>query len=188
MPFTFTPLAIPEVVLIEPRVFPDDRGFFMETYKRSDFEAHGIVGDFQQDNHSCSNKGVLRGLHYQHEPMEQGKIVRVTAGAVFDVAVDIRRGSPTFGQWVSEILTAENNKALWVPPGFAHGVLVLEDNTHLLYRSTNEYSPAHESNILWNDPAIGIEWPLSGEEVSLSGKDSEAPLLSEAEIRYVCEV
>ncbi len=188
MPFEFRRLAIPDVILIEPRVFPDDRGYFQETYKRSDFEANGIVGDFQQDNHSYSGKGVLRGLHYQHDPMAQGKIVRVVSGAVFDVAVDIRKGSPTFGQHVTATLTADNHHCLWVPAGFAHGVLVLEENTHLLYRSTNEYSPAHEGHILWNDPAIGIDWPLPEAQILLSDKDREAPVLDEAEIHYVCEV
>lgn len=186
MPFTFTPLAIPEVILIEPRVFPDDRGYFMETYKRSDFEANGVVGNFQQDNHSYSNRGVLRGLHYQKNPAVQGKIVRVVTGAVFDVAVDIRKGSPTFGQWVSAELTADNHRMLWVPEGFAHGVLVLEDNTHLLYRSTNEYNPVEDRQILWNDPEIGIEWPFA-DGVSLSEKDMNAARLSEADINFVYE-
>lgn len=184
MPFTFTPLAIPDVVLIAPRVFPDDRGHFLETYKRSDFESAGIQGDFQQDNHSCSSRGVLRGLHYQMHPKAQGKIVRVAAGSVFDVAVDIRQGSPFFGQWVSAELTAENHHMLWVPEGFAHGVLVMEDNTHLLYRSTGEYSPEHDRQILWNDPDIGINWPfLDG--IELSAKDQSASLLVDAENNFI---
>ncbi len=183
MPFNFSPLAIPEVILIEPRVFPDDRGHFLETYKRSDFEAHGIVGNFQQDNHSLSHRGVLRGLHYQLNPMAQGKVVRVVTGAIYDVAVDIRKNSPTFGQWVGAELSAKNHCMLWVPEGFAHGLLVLEDNTNLLYRSTNQYSPEHERQILWNDADINIEWPDVG-EVSLSEKDQHAVSLGRADINF----
>lgn len=186
MPFTFEKQAIPEVILIKPRVFPDDRGYFLETYKKSDFEANGIIGDFQQDNHSLSDKGVLRGLHYQKNPMAQGKIVRVASGAVFDVAVDIRKNSPTFGQWVSALLTAENHHMFWVPEGFAHGVLVLEDNTHLLYRTTNEYSPSDDRQILWNDPEIGIEWPFT-DDIQLSEKDMGAALLKDADINFQYE-
>ncbi|OGT34323.1 MAG: dTDP-4-dehydrorhamnose 3,5-epimerase [Gammaproteobacteria bacterium RIFCSPHIGHO2_02_FULL_39_13] len=183
MPFEFIKQVIPDVILIKPRVFNDDRGFFMETYKRSDFEANGIVGDFQQDNYSSSGRGVLRGLHYQLHPKMQGKLVRVISGSVFDVAVDIRKNSPTFGKWVSAILTADNHHMLWVPEGFAHGVLVLEENTHLLYRATNEYSPADDRQILWNDSVINIAWPfLDG--IQLSEKDKHAPLLRDAEINF----
>lgn len=186
MSFEFVKQTIPEVMLVKPRIFNDDRGFFMETYKQSDFEACGIIGDFQQDNHSLSGRGVLRGLHYQLNPKAQGKLVRVVSGAVFDVAVDIRKNSPTFGKWISVILTADNHHIFWVPEGFAHGVLVLEENTHLLYRTTNEYSPVNDRQILWNDPAIHIQWPFTN-DVQLSEKDSQAPLLQDAEINFEVE-
>jgi dTDP-4-dehydrorhamnose 3,5-epimerase len=183
MPFTFTPLDIPEVILIKPKVFPDNRGFFMELYKSVEFKANGIEENFVQDNFSESSKGVLRGLHYQCNPMAQGKLVTVLSGSIFDVAVDIRRGSPTFGQWVSAILSAENKQILWVPPGFAHGVLVLEDNTHLLYKVTELYSPECDRAIRWNDPAININWPAVHPE--LSDKDQNAPFLTEADNNFV---
>jgi dTDP-4-dehydrorhamnose 3,5-epimerase len=182
MPFTFTKLAIPEVILIEPQVFGDDRGFFIETFKDSDFKRHGIDCVFKQDNHSLSKKGVLRGLHYQMDPMAQGKLVRVATGKAFDVAVDIRRGSPTYGQWVGEMLSSENHRILWVPPGFAHGVCVLEDDTHLLYRATEEYNPATDRNIRWDDPDLGIKWPINHPD--LSEKDAKAPSFKEAENNF----
>jgi dTDP-4-dehydrorhamnose 3,5-epimerase len=183
MPFTFTKLAIPEVVLVEPKVFGDDRGFFMETFKESEFKDHGIAGDFCQDNHSLSSKGVLRGLHFQLDPHAQGKLVRVIRGKVFDVAVDIRKGSPTYGKWVSEELSSKNKRMLWVPQGFAHGVLVLEDDTELLYKvSGAEYNPEKERCILWDDPSINIDWPLK--EVLLSDKDKEAVELANVENNF----
>lgn len=178
MSFQFQPLAIPEVILIKPDVFGDDRGFFMESFKSSVFEANGIPDAFVQDNHSCSQKGVLRGLHYQLPPKAQGKLVRVARGAIFDVAVDVRRSSPTFGQWVSAELTDDNHHMLWVPCGFAHGFLTLQDNTHVLYKTTDEYSPEHERSIRWNDSDIDITWPF--DDVVLSGKDEQAALLKDA--------
>ena len=184
MPFTFEKLAIPEVVLIKPRIFNDNRGYFMETYKKSDFEAHGIIGDFCQDNYSFSSAIVQRGLHYQLNPKAQGKLVKVLSGAVFDVAVDIRKGSPTFGQWVSATLSAENHHMLWVPEGFAHGILTLQNEARLAYRATNEFSPTHDRQIAWNDPHINIQWPLANHEIILSDKDKQAPPLKEAEINF----
>lgn len=172
------PLAIPDVILIEPRVFGDDRGFFFESYNRQAFrEATGIDPDFVQDNHSRSTQGVLRGLHYQLPPKAQGKLVRVVAGEVFDVAVDIRKGSPTFGRWVGEVLSAENKRQMWIPPGFAHGFLALSETAEFLYKTTDYYSPAHERCIRWDDPAIGIDWPLAGEP-RLSLKDLEGVALA----------
>ncbi len=186
MPFEFIRLDIPDVVLIIPQYFPDDRGFFMETCKKSEFEKFGIAGEWVQDNHSRSKKGVIRGLHYQKEPMAQGKLVRVARGMVFDVAVDIRKGSPTFGKWVGVILSDENKYMLWIPPGFAHGVAILEDDTELLYKvSGGEYSPEHDRNIRWNDPDIGIIWPIR--EPILSEKDKNAPLLKDADINFTYE-
>jgi len=178
----FTRLAIPDVVLFEPRVFGDERGFFFESYRRDRFvEATGFAGDFVQDNHSRSARGVLRGLHYQLPPKEQGKLVRVVVGEVFDVAVDIRRGSPTFGRWVGEVLSAENKRQMWVPPGFAHGFVTLSEAAEFLYKTSDAYSPAHERCIRWDDPAIGIAWPLAGPPL-VSAKDAAAPGIAEAEI------
>lgn len=177
-----TPLAIPDVLLIEPKVFGDDRGFFFESFNRKAFaEAAGIDTDFVQDNHSRSARGVLRGLHYQLPPKAQGKLVRVVAGEVFDVAVDIRRGSPTFGHWVGEHLSAANKRQIWLPPGFAHGFLVLGESAECLYKTTDYYSPAHERAIAWNDPALAIAWPLAGPPL-LSAKDAVAPRLDAAEL------
>lgn len=175
----FKPLSIPEVVLIEPRVFGDDRGFFMESWNKQLFSDHGIAADFVQDNHSLSARGILRGLHYQVQHT-QGKLVRVTAGRAFDVAVDIRRSSPTFGQHVSAMLTAENKHMLWVPAGFAHGFLSLEDGTEFLYKCTDFYAPEHERSILWNDPELGIDWPLDGITPQLSDKDKAGSAFAEA--------
>lgn len=178
----FIRTAIPEVVLIVPKVFGDRRGFFMETFRQSEFERK--VGPFQfiQDNHSGSKQGILRGLHYQlHQA--QGKLVRATVGEIFDVAVDIRDGSPTFGKWVGVFLTAENKHQLWIPPGFAHGYYVVSEWADFLYKATDYYAPQWERSILWNDPSINIEWPLvDGMEPLLSSKDSAAPLLAYAEI------
>ena len=175
-----TRLAIPEVVLIEPKVFGDARGFFFESFNQKAFnEATGTNHQFVQDNHSRSSRGVLRGLHYQIQ-QAQGKLVRVARGAVFDVAVDIRRSSPTFGQWVGAELTEDNQHQLWVPPGFAHGFVVLSESADFLYKTTDYYAPQHERSIAWNDPSIGISWPAlaQGQQPLLSAKDSAAPLLA----------
>ena len=177
----FTRLKIPEVVLIEPQAFGDDRGFFFESFSAPKFiEGTGDAVDFVQDNHSRSKKGVLRGLHFQRAPFAQGKLVRVVAGSVFDVAVDIRRGSDTFGRWVAETLSAENKRQLWIPSGFAHGFLALEDGTEFLYKTTALYDRDSEGAIRWDDAAIGIDWPLM--DVLLAPKDAAAPLLAEAKI------
>ena len=182
-----TPLAIPDVLLIEPKVFGDARGFFYESFNQQAFtQATGVDLPFVQDNHSRSVRGVLRGLHYQVAPRAQGKLVRAARGAVFDVAVDIRRGSPTFGLWAGAVLSEENQRQLWIPPGLAHGFMVLTDTADFLYKTTDYYSPAHERAICWNDPAIGIDWPLAAHGISepvLSDKDrTSARLLAEADI------
>ncbi|MBW8305991.1 MAG: dTDP-4-dehydrorhamnose 3,5-epimerase [Thiobacillus sp.] len=175
-----THLAIPDVVLIEPKVFGDDRGFFFESFNQAKFEAAiGRQVAFVQDNHSRSVKNVLRGLHYQIQ-QPQGKLVRVVHGEVFDVAVDIRKSSPTFGQWVGEILSAENKRQMWVPEGFAHGFVVLSETAEFLYKTTDYYAPEHERSIAWNDPAITIQWPVDGEPV-LSAKDQQGKSLADAE-------
>jgi dTDP-4-dehydrorhamnose 3,5-epimerase len=172
--------ALPGVKLIEPKVFGDDRGFFLESWNAAVFADAGLDAAFVQDNHSRSARGVLRGLHYQIvEP--QGKLVRVVQGAVFDVAVDIRRSSPHFGQWVGAELSADNKRLFWVPPGFAHGFIVLSESADFLYKCTTLYAPAHERSIAWNDPAIGIDWPIQGTP-QLSAKDAAAPLLADAEV------
>lgn len=175
----FTPTPIEGVMVIEPKVFGDDRGFFMESWNAEAFRKAGMDLNFVQDNHSRSSRGVLRGLHYQ-QPGPQGKLVRVTAGAVFDVAVDLRRASPTFGKWFGVELSAANKKMLYVPEGMAHGFLCLEDGTDFLYKCTSDYAPANEHSLLWNDPAIGIEWPLDGISPTLSAKDVAGRPLSEA--------
>lgn len=176
-----TPQSIPEVILFEPKVFGDDRGFFFESFNHARFEeAVGRPVRFVQDNHSKSTKGVLRGLHYQVQ-QAQGKLVRVVQGEVFDVAVDIRRSSPTFGKWVGAHLTAENKHQLWVPEGFAHGFVVLSDSAEFLYKTTDYYAPAHERSILWNDPDLGIQWPISSDP-TLSSKDSNATRLNQADV------
>jgi len=173
-----TPLSIPDVFLIEPQVFGDERGFFFESFNHVNFEqAIGRPVKFVQDNHSKSSKGVLRGLHFQH-PHPQGKLVRVTQGEVFDVAVDIRQDSPTYGCWVGEILSADNKKQLWIPEGLAHGFLVLSDTAEFLYKTTDYYAPAHEQCIRWDDPALGIAWPIV-EPPRLSSKDQLGWLMSE---------
>jgi dTDP-4-dehydrorhamnose 3,5-epimerase len=185
MPFRFQRLDIPDVILIEPRTFEDQRGFFMETYKRSDFAANGITGEFVQSNYSHSIRGTLRGLHCQKPPRAQGKLVMALRGEVFDVAVDIRRGSPTYGQWVSAILSDENFHMLYIPVGFAHGFCVLSEEADFLYLVTAEYAPELDSGILWNDPAIGIQWPIA--EPMLSPKDAQLPLLQDADVDFVYE-
>ena len=171
-----TATAIPDVLLLEPKVFGDERGFFMESFNQSAFnEAVGREVTFVQDNHSRSAKGVLRGLHYQLPPHAQGKLVRVTLGRVFDVAVDIRRASPTFGQWVGVELSDTNYRQLWIPPGFAHGFLVTSDSADFLYKTTAYYDPTNERALRWDDPAIAISWPDVGVSPLLSAKDSTAP-------------
>lgn len=182
VPFTFTPTAIPDVVLVEPRVFPDGRGSFLETYKRSDFEAAGIGVNFVQDNHSVSQAGVLRGLHYQLPPHAQGKLVRVVAGAVWDVAVDVRRSSPTFGRWVGYELTSDNYRMLYIPPGFAHGFLVLADETQFVYKCSAEYCKDVEAGIRWDDAELKIDWPSVGTDAVVSEKDEVLPVLARAEV------
>lgn len=181
MPFRFTPESqLPAVVAIEPQVMGDDRGWFLESYKASDFAAHGINAMFVQDNHSRSAaRGVLRGLHYQLPPFEQGKLVRCVAGEIFDVAVDMRRGSPTQGKWVGKTLSEQNRLMLWVPSGFAHGFVTLTDGAEVQYKVTAEYSRAHERGVAWNDPAIGIAWPVA--QPSLLPRDAAAPRLADAE-------
>lgn len=172
---------IPDVLIFEPKVFGDDRGFFYESFNERRFtELAGIETSFVQDNHSKSARNVLRGLHYQIQ-QPQGKLVRVVAGEVFDVAVDIRKSSATFGQWVGVILSAENKRQLWVPPGFAHGFVVTSESAEFLYKTTDYWAPEHERSILWNDPAIGIEWPMR-EAPMLSGKDQVGKLLADAEV------
>lgn len=176
-----TPLTIPEVILLEPKVFGDDRGFFFESFNRRKFtELTGRDVDFVQDNHSRSAKNVLRGLHYQIQH-PQGKLVRVVQGAVLDVAVDIRRSSPTFGQHVAVELSAENKRMLWIPEGFAHGFVVLSDVAEFLYKTTNYWFPEHERSILWNDPALAIDWKLQAAP-ALSAKDVQGKLLKDAEL------
>jgi dTDP-4-dehydrorhamnose 3,5-epimerase len=171
-----TSLAIPDVVLLEPKVFGDERGFFYESYNQQAFQqATGLDATFVQDNHSRSARNVLRGLHYQLPPKAQGKLVRAVVGAVFDVAVDLRGDSPTFGQWVGEKLSAENKRMMWIPPGFAHGFLVLSEYAEFLYKTTDYYAPELERSILWNDPDLAIKWPLVGEPV-LSEKDAQSVL------------
>lgn len=178
----FLPTTIPDVILIEPRVFGDQRGFFMETYQSSIFAENGITANFLQDNHSGSQRGTLRGLHYQIQ-QTQGKLLRVVLGEIFDVVVDLRQSSPTFGQWVGEILSTENKRQIWVPPGFAHGFYVLSDWAELTYKTTDLYAPKWERTLLWNDPEIGIDWPiLPGVEPILSAKDQQGALLTDADL------
>ena len=178
----FIPLSIPGIIRIEPKVFGDERGFFMETYQARLFADAGIPTTFVQDNHSGSRQGILRGLHYQvRQP--QGKLVRVVSGAVYDVSVDLRRGSPTFGQWVAETLSAENKRQLWVPMGFAHGFYVLSEWAEVVYKTTDFYAPEWERSLLWSDPDLGIDWPLVNQRPpSLSAKDSQGKPLKHADL------
>ncbi len=176
----FTPTAIPDVVLIEPKVFGDARGFFMESWNERIFAASGIAARFVQDNHSRSAKGVLRGLHYQIK-RPQGKLIRVVSGEIFDVAVDIRISSPTFGRMVAVTLNAEGKRMLWVPTGFAHGFYVVSELAEVIYKTTDFYAPEHERVLLWSDPALGIRWPLTGEPI-LAPRDAGGKTLSEAEL------
>jgi dTDP-4-dehydrorhamnose 3,5-epimerase len=178
-----TPTALPGVLVIEPKVFGDDRGFFFESFNQRAFDAAvGHPVEFVQDNHSRSMRGVLRGLHYQLDPHAQGKLVRVAQGSAFDVAVDVRHGSPTFGRWVGVTLDTRSQRQLWIPPGFAHGFLALEDDTHFLYKTTDYYAKDCERSIVWNDPAIGIDWPRLGMPPVLATKDAAAPPLAQADV------
>ena len=175
--------AIPDIIVIEPKIFNDTRGFFYESFNQQAFdEATGTNYQFVQDNHSKSSRGVLRGLHYQLSPKAQGKLVRVVQGKVWDVAVDIRKGSPTFGQWVGEELSADNHKQLWIPPGFAHGFITLSDTAEFLYKTTDYYSPEHERAIRWDDPQLAIAWPLYTTDIQISAKDQQALAFSQAEV------
>ena len=180
MGFEFKKLAIPDIILITPESFEDKRGFFMETYKKAAFETEGIKVPFIQDNHSGSGKNVLRGLHYQIPPMEQAKLVRCIRGEIFDVAVDIRKSSPHHGKWAGEYLSEENKKMLYIPPGFAHGYLVLSEQAEIVYKVSKEYSKEHERGISRKDPSIKIKWPIKGTPI-LSKKDEKLPFLQEAE-------
>ena len=177
MPFKFVRLNIPDVILIKPKVFEDERGFFMETYKKSDFEKAKIRCEFVQDNHSRSKYGVLRGLHFQKEPYAQAKIVRCVRGVIYDVAVDLRRNSPTFGKYVAVILSEFNKYMLYIPRGFAHGFLVLSDEAEVIYKVDNEYAPEYECGLIWNDPDVRIDWPI--DNPILSEKDRKWPTLRE---------
>jgi len=181
MPFTVTPTAIPDVLVLEPKVFGDARGFFFESFNARDFaEATGVDAQFVQDNHSKSAQGVLRGLHYQIQH-PQGKLVRVVQGSVFDVAVDLRKSSSTFGRWVGVELNTDNHRQLWVPPGFAHGFVVLSESAEFLYKTTDYWYPEHERSLLWNDPTIGIDWPIDFAP-QLAAKDQNGNLLAQADV------
>ncbi|MCM8729774.1 dTDP-4-dehydrorhamnose 3,5-epimerase [Hephaestia sp. GCM10023244] len=175
------PTTLPGVLLIEPRRIADARGFFMESWSERVFAEHGINATFVQDNHSRSRRDVVRGLHYQ-VGRPQGKLVRVSAGAVFDVAVDLRPGSAGFGRWTGHVLSADNAAMMWIPPGFAHGFLCLEDGTDLLYKCTDYYAPEGERTIAWDDPMLAIDWPLGGRRALLSAKDADAPRLAACEV------
>lgn len=178
MPFEFKKLAIEDVILVTPKVFGDSRGFFMESYQKSTFFENGIKVEFNQDNHSKSSKGVLRGLHYQTKPKAQAKLVRCSKGKILDIAVDIRKDSKTFGKWVGEILSEENKNMLFIPEGFAHGFVVLSDEAELLYKASGEYSPENDRGVRWNDPDINIDWNINFEPL-LSEKDNKQPYLKE---------
>ena len=177
------PLSIPDILLIEPKVYEDNRGFFFESFNQADFEKESNLSPtFVQENHSRSNKGVLRGLHYQLPPKAQDKLVRVVKGEIFDVVVDIRKSSSTFGKWIGEILTEKNKKQMWIPKGFAHGFVVLSNNAEIVYKTTDYYAPDYERCILWNDPQLNIDWGLMGVKPRLSNKDKKGELLNNSEI------
>lgn len=182
MAFIFEKQEIKDLILITPSIYEDERGFFIETYKASEFKKNGIDIDFVQDNHSRSCKNTLRGLHYQLNPKAQGKLIRCIKGSILDVAVDIRKESKTYGKYVKVILSEKNKKMFWIPPGFAHGFLSLEDNTEIQYKCTEEYSPEHDANILWNDSDIGIDWETNNP--ILSNKDANAPKLIDAKNNF----
>ena len=183
MPFTFKRLSIPDVILIEPQSFSDDRGFFFESFKESDFFSNGIDKKFVQDNFSHSTNGVIRGLHFQKAPKAQAKLVTVLKGKIFDVAVDIRKNSPTYGKWVSEILSDDTHNLLYVPEGFAHGFCVISDEADVHYKVSNEYSQEHERSIIWNDPKLNIEWPIK--KPIISNKDNKLSLLENLDNDFV---
>ncbi|HSE88837.1 MAG TPA: dTDP-4-dehydrorhamnose 3,5-epimerase [Candidatus Binatia bacterium] len=185
MPFRFERLEIPDLFLIEPRLVSDNRGFFMETYKHSEYAAQGVKDVFVQENHSRSSRRTLRGLHYQKAPRAQGKLVRVIVGEIFDVALDIRKGSATYGKWVGVTLSEENNRMLYVPPGFAHGFCVLSEEAEVIYKVTKEYAPEYEAGILWNDSSLKIAWPLN--DPILSERDRAWPGLQGADNNFVYE-
>ena len=180
MPFVFNKCEIPGLVIVEPRAFADDRGFFLESYKKSDFVKNGIAAEFLQDNHSLSSKGVLRGVHYQKPPYTQAKLVRVINGTAWDVAVDIRKNSSTYKKWVGVELSGENRKMFYIPEGFAHSFVALTDEVHLMYKCSNEYSPSHDAGIIWKDPELAIKWPV--DKPLLSDKDLVLPYLKDAEV------
>jgi len=180
MPFNFSNTSLPGVMLIEPKVFGDQRGFFMESYRLPDFAAAGIDLSFVQENHSRSTRGILRGLHYQRAPKAQGKLLRVVIGEVFDVAVDMRAGAPTFGQWIGVTLSAENRRLLYIPPWCAHGFCVVSDEAEVIYKTTCEYAPEYESGVRWDDPALGIRWPIANP--TLSERDRQWPGLALATV------
>jgi len=183
MPFEFKKLDLPDVILVEFKVFPDERGFFSETFKESTFNDNGIKTKFVQDNYSHSVKGTLRGLHFQKDPMAQGKLVLTIKGEIFDVAVDLRKNSPTYGKWIGEILSEKNHKSLFVPRGFAHGFLCLSDEADVVYKVDNEYSPENDTGIIWNDPDVNVKWPI--ENPLVSEKDQQQPLLKNADNNFV---
>ena len=183
MPFTFKQLNIPDVVLVQPKSFSDDRGFFFESFKESEFLSGGIDKKFVQDNFSHSIRGVIRGLHFQKTPKAQAKLVSVLKGEIFDVAVDIRKNSPTYGKWVSEILSENNHKLLYMPEGFAHGFCVLSEDADVLYKVSNEYSQEHERSIIWNDPKLDIQWPIK--KPIVSNKDNKLSLLENLDNDFV---
>jgi len=182
MPFNFKRLNIPDVILVEPQAFPDERGFFLESFKESTFKDNGINTRFVQDNSSHSIKGVLRGLHYQKNPKAQAKLVTAITGEIFDVSVDIRKGSPTYGKWVGETLSEQNHKSLYVPEGFAHGFLCISDKADVFYKVNHEYSAENDRGILWNDPSVGVKWPI--DNPIISKKDHEQPLLEKADNNF----
>jgi len=181
--FRFKRLKIPDVIFIEPQLFPDDRGVFLESFKESEFILNGIEKKFVQDNFSHSTKGVLRGMHYQINPKAQAKLVTVLKGKIFDVAVDIRKNSPTFGKWVTVILSEDNHELMYIPEGFAHGFCVLSESADVLYKVTNEYASEHEKGIIWNDPKINISWPIKNPIIS--NKDKELPILENLENNFI---
>ena len=179
MTFTFRRLQIPDVILVEPKLLSDNRGFFYESFKESDFFKNGITKKFVQDNFSHSTRDVIRGLHYQQKPKAQAKLITVVSGKIFDVAVDIRKNSPSYGKWISEILSEDDHKLLYVPEGFAHGFCVLSQEADIFYKVNNEYSKEHERGIVWNDPTVNISWPI--EEPIISDKDNKLPLLKNSD-------
>jgi dTDP-4-dehydrorhamnose 3,5-epimerase len=185
MPFTFTPTAVADVVVVETRSFSDDRGWFSEGFKASEFAAAGLPASFVQDNRSRSRRGVIRGLHFQRDPMAQGKLVACGRGSVWDVAVDLRAGSPTEGRWVAEELTEDNGKMLWIPAGFGHGFAALTETADLVYKCTQEYSGAHDGGVKWDDPALGIPWPIAPADAIVSDKDRHLPSLADCDHGFV---